>query len=127
MKREYNLNGLKITEFKPDDPLMVTVKTYTPHSCPWDYCGNKWMIEMGRVLAKVGIKHECCVTHRQRIAPQGTGPGGRVRFGDDMVPSEYRLYVSKYDDVATMAAINKHEAEVREWLYNHGPRPEAIE
>lgn len=126
MKREYNLSGLHYVEFKPDNPLFIQIKSYTPHSCPWDCYGNKWVIEMGRVMSKAKIAFEICETQRKKIAPMGTGPMGRVRFGDDMVPSIYTLYVSKYDDVAAYAAIHSHEKDVENWLYHGGAMPDVM-
>lgn len=90
------------------------VSEYHPHSCPWDYYGNKHITEIRRVLMNVGIESVSYPLHRKIISPRGTGPGGSVRFGDDMMPSVYRICVESKNVVAARAAIEDFEKRIKE-------------
>lgn len=125
MKREYRLDCVKVVERKPDDPLYIRIKEYTPHSCPWDYYGMLWTMEMGKVMRNADIPHELCETSNEHLCPQGTGPGGRVRFGDSMMPSHYILWVPKHREVDAEKALEAHRLAVENWIHNNGPMPEA--
>lgn len=76
------------------------------------------------VLSDANIIGLPLVTYHRRISPQGTGPGGRVRFGDDMMPGIYRVIVAKPDQEKAEAAIKAHEALIKDWIYNKGPEPD---
>ena len=88
----YERSGLRYSE-EPIPDGWVVVDSFTPHTCPWDYYGNKWSMEKRDALLAIGIPARICVTRCNIISPRGTGPDGRVRFGDDMCPSTYRICV----------------------------------
>lgn len=93
----------------------VVIDTYTPHSCPWDYYGMKHQRELQNVLADV------CDVALPNINltlgnPIGSGPGGSVRFGDNMTPGTFRLAVPADMVGKAQAAIAAHKAEVQKWL-----------
>ncbi len=103
------------------------IDVYTPCSSttPWDYYGMKHWNELSSVLRSAGIECQKLMTSRRIIHPQGSGPGGRVRFGDDMIPGTYRIAVAEIDVDRANLAISDHRAAVRDWLDNGGPMPEA--
>lgn len=84
------------------------------------------MREITLALKNAGIESEHYPIHRKLIAPLGSGPGGRVRFGDDMMPSVYRICVESKNVAAAKAAIEDFEKRVQEWLYSNGPVPPEI-
>jgi hypothetical protein len=97
-------------------PMFVVVDTYHPHSCPWDCYGNKHTSELKKVLLAVGIEAVSLVESRTKNSPHGSGPGGRVRFGDNMTPGVYRVAVAEYQVAAAKAALAAHKVEVEEWI-----------
>lgn len=124
--RTYRLDGVEYREDLAPD-MYVLVDTYTPdHTiAPWDYYGNNHAKEISAVLRNAGIPTKLCLTKRTNTACRGSGPGGRVRMGDDMMPTTYRTYVPKHRDVDAMAALKLHEDAVHAWLHEGAPMPEA--
>jgi hypothetical protein len=103
----------------------VEFDTYWPHASPWDYYARKHQWEIRNVLAAVGV--DCYFRHtNQRILhPVGTGPRGRIRFGDDMMPGVYHVDVKVGDVEKAKAAMTVHEEAVQRWLERKAPMPEA--
>ena len=99
-------------------PMFVVVDTYHPchTTTPWDHYGGKHTREIKRVLLAAGIESISLVESHTHNAPSGSGPGGRVRFGDNMMPGIYRVAVPKHDAPAAGEAIAAHKKEVEEWL-----------
>ena len=125
--REYVLNGVKIHETMVPDMYVVVDSYRPPQSCtPWDYYGNSHQKEIGRVLKAEGIEFTFCNIRETKMNPRGSGPGGRVRFGDSMMPGEYRIAVRKRDVEKATAAIERHKKAVIEWLEGNGPKPQAV-
>lgn len=87
--------------------------------------GTKHQKEILIVLEKVGIIGIPLVTRHRRISPQGTGPGGRIRFGDDMLPGIYRVLVPKAQEKAAHEALAAHDGLIKAWIYDKAPMPEA--
>lgn len=116
-----------VTTAEPTPEGWVDVLSHAPSSSitPWDSYGRREQRIIGRVLAAAGIECVERVTHRRILHPRGTGPGGRVRFGDDMLPGVYRVAVKAGDAVAALAAIDAHREAVRRWLDDGEPMPEA--
>lgn len=108
---------------------LVEVDCYNPcHSTtPWDYYGGKHWREYSFVLRRAGIEPTLLLTRRRILHPCGTGPGGRVRFGDDMTPGTYRIAVEADKAGVACAALAAHKAEVRAWADGpiDAPPPEA--
>lgn len=123
--KKYEENGVEYRH-EPTPEGWVEVDVYNPHSCPWDYYGNKHLIEMGNVLKAAGIEHQLLVTHRRKLHPMGSGPGGRVRFGDDMMPGIYRTAVAGKDVEAAYKALAAHQKAIHDWLHCGGSMPEAL-
>lgn len=101
------------------------IDAYHPNTTPWDVAGRRHQNELIYVLDKAGVIALPLTTHHRRISPQGTGPGGRIRFGDDMMPGIYRLIVANGDKEAADRAIAAHHEQVKAWIYEKGPMPEA--
>ena len=122
--KEYTRDGVKVREELPPDGWVVAALC-RPHSTPWDYYGGKHNREMSRVLKGVGV--ECVALHTREtiVSPRGSGPGGRVRFGDNMMPGVYRVAVPKESLAAAQIALNHHDVDIQDWLHNGGEMPEA--
>lgn len=103
----------------------VVVSSYVPHSCPWDCYGNQHLREVCHVLGEAGLSSHPLRTRQTRVAPMGSGPNGRVRFGDDMLPGVYRVAVPSDQYDAAMSALSEHHKAVNNWLHNRGPMPNA--
>jgi hypothetical protein len=103
------------------------VDTYTPSYTivPWDYYGRTHQHEIWNVLLASHIETLLLTTDRKQLHPIGSGPGGRVRFGDDMCPSTYRVAVKVEDLPKAIAAIDVHKEAVRAWLDGTAVMPEA--
>lgn len=104
----------------------VVIDTYNPHSTPWDYHGGKHLREMAAVLKNAGLSPVSLVEHHRRVTPHGTGPGGRVRFGDDMMPGIYRTAVPVDQEVAAKAALEAHKSAIAAWLDGSGEMPAVL-
>lgn len=118
----YTENGVAIRETALPAGMTV-IETYHPHATPWDYYGGKWLREMSAVLAAAGIESTPLVTHRTRTSPAGSGPNGRVRFGDAMMPGIYRIAVADHSESAARAALAAHATAIRAWLHDGAPMP----
>jgi len=104
-------------------PTFVVVDTYHPHTCPWDCYGNKHLHEIKQVLLTAGIESVGLVESHTNNSPMGSGPGGSVRFGDNMLPGIYRVAVPKHKVVHAREAIAANEKVVHAWLHENGPHP----
>lgn len=104
---------------------MVEVDVYTQHHTVCPDNGHKHASEIRTVLQMAGITALCLATHRRRTSPTGSGPEGRVRMGDDMMHSTYRVAVRQRDEAAAHAAIAAHNEAIRRWLHEGQPMPEA--
>lgn len=99
-------------------PDYVVVDTYHPCSSttPWDYHGGKHVREIKKVLLAANIESVSLVESHTHISPTGSGPNGRVRFGDNMMPGVYRVAVPEHDAPAAEAAIAAHKAKLDLWM-----------
>lgn len=120
--------GARCTDDNIPDHLQV-VDEHTPSSSttPWDCYGRRHWREVALVLGAAGIACEAYEYRREGTramgAPGGSGPGGRVRMGDDMMPSTYIVAVLPADLDRAKAALTQHRAAVDNWLFRNGPRP----
>lgn len=117
-------HGVEIRH-EPTPEGWIDVVVYNPHSCPWDCYGRRNTNEYRQVFKEAGIESLGLETNCRILHPRGSGPGGRVRFGDDMTPGTYRVAVQAKDQVAALAAIAAHQEAITQWLHHGGPMPEA--
>jgi hypothetical protein len=117
--KAYDEHGVHVVEYLLPLGYQV-IDAYNPCATvtPWDYHGMCHHREYSKVLATAGIESVLMRTTRVSLFPQGTGPGGAVRFGDNMLPSSYFIAVRDADVAAAHVAIANHRAEVDEWLKN---------
>ena len=125
--RTYEEHGCRIVEdICPDGFVVIDEYNPCPTVTPWDGYGISHQIEYGKVLEAAGIKFVPLRIHRTILHPMGTGPKGRVRFGDNMRPGTYLIAVAKADENAANVAIANHREELRKWLADASlPMPEA--
>lgn len=108
----------------PTTHTEVDVYHPTPTVTPWDYYGGNHQREYCKVLRNAGLNPLPLNTNKTILRPVGSGPGGSVRFGDNMTPGVYRIAVPHNEVGAAHAAIAKHKENIRNWLDNNGPMPE---
>lgn len=125
IRRESNDHGVRKIEFLPPEGWEI-VSTFSPVSTPWDYHGGKHNREIAAVLLEAGILSLQMHTTETINRPYGTGPGGSVRFGDDMMPGTYTVAVAKEEVAAAKAALAKHDEAIRAWLHDDQPMPEVL-
>ena len=115
--KKYEKNGRRVCEDEIP-PGYVVVDEYHPCSTvtPWDYYGMCHQREYAKVLTAAGISFVLLRTVETIIHPYGTGPGGMVRFGDNMLPGVFRIAVPKKQENAANVAIAAHKAAIAEWL-----------
>jgi hypothetical protein len=95
------------------------------HTVVPDHGGSR-ALELKAVLEAAGITARVLTTHRKRASVLiGSGPGGSVRFGDDMMHSIHRVAVPAAEAPAAHQALQDHERAVCRWLYEGAPMPEA--
>lgn len=120
--------GTRHTDDNIPDHLRV-LDDYTPSASvtPWDCYGRRHWREVVLVLGAAGIPAEAYEYRREGTRAMGSlggsGPGGRVRMGDDMMPSTYLVAVLPTDLDRAKAALAQHRAAVDNWLFRNGPRP----
>jgi hypothetical protein len=117
--RTFNLYGVEHRE-QMVPHMWVVVDTFHPHITPWDCTGGRHQRVLQAILREADIESLALVTHKRRLSPMGSGPGGRVRFGDDMLPGVYRTAVAKRDFQAAEKALATHREAVTQWLDQQG-------
>ena len=96
---------------------MITVYSFTPCSSivPYDYHGAMGAKDIQDNLSAVGIESTVQEEKRRIENPIGTGPGGRVRVGDEMLPSLYHIQVDKkHEKKAKSILSHKIDSFVRD-------------
>jgi len=122
--KQFQLEGVMYSEdILPDGFTIVDTYTPTYSTTPWDYYGMCHQRELSRVLRNNNIEFVLLQTVKTRINPVGSGPKGRVRFGDDMMPGEYRIAVPHEKVIEAQLAFQKHKQAIQNWLNNKGPMP----
>lgn len=113
----YNERGIRYRQMVCPEGYTI-IDEYVPHHSvtPWDLYGLKHQQEYAKVLIAAGIVPQLLTTHRTRLWPIGSGPGGRVRCGDDMLPGVYSIAVLQSDVAYARQAITSHELEIQQWL-----------
>ncbi len=126
MIKKYTTGNIAyVEEVCPEGHTVIDAYHPSHTITPWDAYGNKRLAEYGRVLDAAGIPHVSLVTTRTNTVPYGTGPRGRVRFGDDMMPGTYSTAVPSAKVAEAKQAIEKHLEACRVWLHENGPMPVA--
>ncbi len=115
----------EVVEYVPEGWGIIDTYHPTPSVTPWDYHGGKHQREYEAVLKAAGVLAICLETRRSRLNPMGSGPGGRVRFGDNMMPSTYSIAVPVADTEKAKEAIKAHKEAIDAWLFKGGAMPEA--
>lgn len=97
---------------------MVDVLVFDPRDLggSWDIKGREEQRVIARVLKDAGIASIALTTGRRNAAALGTGRGGMVRFGDDMMPGIYRVAVARAEQAAALEAIAAFRGRVKAWL-----------
>ena len=109
---------------------MILYSSYCPHSCPWDYYGMKQVMEWTAIMKKAGlvkgVEWDTRNINKRNLAPCPSGPNGTVRFGDDMIPGDYQLWIhpDRMDEVKS--AIQAHDEEVKDWLAGNRTMPDTL-
>ena len=81
--------------------------------------------ELRRILSSANVVSVSCPIKRENAFPMGSGPGGRIRFGDSMMPSIHRIFVPADSLAAAKTAIDGHKAAIKLWLDGKAPMPVA--
>ena len=123
MIKKYTENGTIYMELLPPEGYSLAWESYP------DINGENFAkgetTELRRVLFAADIVSVSCPIRRENASPMGSGPGGRIRFGDSMMPSTHRIFVPADSLVAAKAAIDEHKAAIKLWLDNKAPMPVA--
>lgn len=122
--KKYTENGIEY-HHEETPPTMTVVDTYEQHHTIAPDQGGSRALELQQVLEEVGVVGLILVTHRRCLTRSGSGPGGRVRFGDDMLHSIFRIAVPTMDVARAQQALADHAAAITRWLHESGPMPEA--
>lgn len=121
----YDHHGVNYREQLTPDGWVV-IDEYTPcHTVtPWDYYALLWYRPILRVLESAGIKAMVLETVKVILRPCGTGPKGAVRFGDNMMPGDYRIAVEEQHKSRAIVLIGRHNYAVKQWIDGKAPMPE---
>jgi hypothetical protein len=99
-----------------EDQVMVYVGAPSSSTTPYDVYARYVAKDARIALMRSQVKGEVHTCYR-RIASVGvgSGPGGSVRFGDDMIPPEIYVVVDKADETKATCAL--HEYRRRRYLH----------
>jgi len=124
--KTYTKGNVKYVEcLCPDGYTVIDEFTPTHTITPWDVYGYRHVNEISAVLSAREILHVVLTCDRTNLVPWGTGPQGRVRFGDAMMPGTYSVAVPCDRVADAQAAMAAHKVLVDAWLNNQGPMPSA--
>lgn len=106
-------------ELAPDEVLVV-YGTPCHTTCPYDAYERIMAEQAEEAFADARMDVEIVVLHNRAAAALPTGPGGRRRFGDDMMPGTVAAIVKAHQKEAAQKAVEDHKAkkyrEYREWM-----------
>lgn len=80
-----------------DDECIYEWGRPSSSTCPYDVYERIMFDSMRKVLSDAGIDFEPFMMWQRIANPMGSGSGGAVRFGDDMIPSVVCAIVKKSD------------------------------
>jgi hypothetical protein len=95
---------------------MVKIADYSPRSTPWDYYGMKQVQKWEAIMEEAKIETVSRTINRRLLSPYPSGPNGTLRFGDDMMPGTYELWIKREDWDAAESALELHQKRVKAWL-----------
>lgn len=130
--KQYIEGGVKhCKEIAPEGWVAIEEHEPSYSVVPWDYHGRKHFEPLLYILKKIGIETILAEHSRERTWAIGTGPNGRPRSGDYMMPGIYTLYVRNGSEEKALSVIKTHREEVSNWLASYGkpnemPMPEAL-
>lgn len=112
-------------EYREDEPSEGFVLCWERHpTINEDNFAYREATEIGYVLWEKGIQYENRPIRRKNMCPSGSGPGGRIRFGDDMMATIQRIFVRSEDLSQALLAIQEHDNAVKQWLHHGAPMPQ---
>ena len=124
--REYTIHGiLHREEMCPTSWCICDIYTPSRSVVPWDcYGDNRWRNVRG-VLDRESIPYVCLYTRQTNTSPHGSGSMGHVRFGDSMMPGQYRVAVEKKHHARAVQLIADYDASISKWISDgcNGPMP----
>lgn len=120
----YTDRGIEYQEDEPSEGFVLCWERYP--TINEDSFACREATEIGHVLMhwKRGIQYENRPIRMRNVSPIGSGPGGRIRFGDDMMPTIQRIFVREEKLSEALLAIEEHKQAVRQWLHHGAPMPE---
>lgn len=121
--KRYTTHNVEHCEFLPPDGFVMIHEHHPDINS--DYSEGKHCRELAAVLQAAGIESAICPINRTNLAPWGSGPGGRIRAGDSMMPSVHRVFVPANKEAEARAAIEIHKQAVKAWIHHGAPMPEA--
>jgi len=125
--RQYDRDGIHYAE-DVIPPGWVVLAEYTPcHSVtPWDYYGLTWFRPRLRALENSGIQCGVAETRKTNLYPSGTGPRDSVRFGDAMMPHDYKIVVTADQIEPARQVLMDLETAIRDWLDGKRTMPDEL-
>lgn len=77
----------------PEGFRVLTIATCSCAIAPYDVWAHRNARTIGDPLKAAGLDVQYVTQRRKRTTPTGSGPGGRVRFGDAMLPPNIHVIV----------------------------------
>jgi hypothetical protein len=114
-------------EYREDEPSKGFVLCWERHpTINEDAFACREATEISRVLMLWGrgIQYENRPIRMRNTSPTGSGPGGRIRFGDDKMPTIQRIFVLAEKLSEAILAIEEHKKAVKQWLHHGAQMPE---
>jgi hypothetical protein len=87
--------------------LIVASVTGCHSVCPYDYYAQRNAKFFGDILTAAGVEHKIAMKNNDFKPACGSGPGGRIRFGDGMAPPTVNFLVAEKDAAAARNAFEK--------------------
>ena len=87
---------------------MNLIAEYEPIAWPYDVEATRWTMACGQFLAEAGL-HPFFRRHNRTLKfTIGSGPGGRERFGDRLMPPIVQLLVPEEEEEAARCLMIEH-------------------
>jgi hypothetical protein len=97
----------------PEGFRVLTIATCSSSITPYDVWASRNARTIGDPLKEAGLDVRYVTQRRKRTTPTGSGPGGRVRFGDDMLPPNIHVIVPVAEFNRAAALMTQQAVDAR--------------
>ena len=113
-------NNVETRETELKDGYKIAA-VFHPQSVPWDVEKTKQGAEWSTLMHVNDIPFQIIRVEQKNLTPRGSGSGGRVRFGDSMMPGKIKLAVPVEVLGKAEAVLSMYRKQITEWVSHDSP------